>query len=202
MTSSARESHALALLDLNGFKGYNDAYGHNAGDALLVTARRGAGRGGPRDMALLTAMAVADEFCVLAPCLPEQAEDFSARCASALATRGQGFSITAAHGVVSIPDEQTDPVSALTLADTRMYQRKKAGAVPAASQSASVLIAVIEERAPVLAEHVRSVCALARATGVELGVHGRDLETLRHAAALHDIGKMASPSRSSTSPGG
>ena len=68
-------------------------------------------------------------------------------------------------------------MSALTLADTRMYQRKKAGAVPAASQSASVLIAVIEERAPVLAEHVRSVGALAQATAVELGIDGADLES-------------------------
>jgi two-component system, cell cycle response regulator len=197
--SSARESHALALLDLNGFKGYNDTYGHSAGDALLV--RLGAalaelvrGHGTAYRMG-------GDEFCVLAPCLHGQAEAFSARCASALATSGQGFSITAAHGVVTIPDEQTDPVSALTLADTRMYQRKKAGAVPAASQSASVLIAVIEERAPVLAEHVRSVCALARATAVELGIDGGDLEALRHAAALHDIGKMAIPQSILDKPG-
>jgi diguanylate cyclase (GGDEF)-like protein/putative nucleotidyltransferase with HDIG domain len=197
--SSARGSHALSLLDLNGFKGYNDTYGHSAGDALLV--RLGAalaeevhGHGTAYRMG-------GDEFCVLAPCLPEQAEAFSARCASALATRGQGFSITAAHGVVTIPDEQADAVAALTLADARMYQRKKAGRIPAASQSAGVLIAVLEERAPVLAEHVRSVCELAQATAVELGVDGGDLEALRHAAALHDIGKMAIPESVLEKPG-
>ena len=45
---------------------------------------------------------------------------------------GQGFFITAAYGAVTIPDESLDSVGALTLADARMYQRKKGGRVPPA----------------------------------------------------------------------
>jgi HD-GYP domain-containing protein (c-di-GMP phosphodiesterase class II) len=40
---------------------------------------------------------------------------------------------------------------------------------------------------------VRTVSDLACATGVDLGMAGDDLDALRHAAALHDIGKMAVP---------
>ena len=65
LLGGAPRTHALALFDLDGFKAYNDAFGHPAGDALLerlggnLTAALGrAGRayrmGG-------------DEFCVLAP---------------------------------------------------------------------------------------------------------------------------------------
>jgi GGDEF domain-containing protein len=56
---------ALVLFDLNGFKGYNDVFGHPAGDALL--ARLGARLGaavGPDARAYRMG---GDEFCVLAP---------------------------------------------------------------------------------------------------------------------------------------
>jgi hypothetical protein len=35
-TSRAEEATVLTLFDLNGFKNYNDAFGHPAGDALLL----------------------------------------------------------------------------------------------------------------------------------------------------------------------
>jgi GGDEF domain-containing protein len=49
-----------------------------------------------------------DEFCVLAP-LATGLHEFSAECAAALATHGDGFSITAAHGAALLPDEGRDP---------------------------------------------------------------------------------------------
>jgi len=191
--------HVLVLIDLNGFKSYNDAFGHAAGDTVLT--RLGS--------ALVQAVRVrgaayrmgGDEFCVLAPCPPEQAEAFSARCAVAMSLRGQGFSITAAHGAVAIPGEQGSAAAVLALADERMYQRKRGGRVPAARQSADVLTAVAEEHAPLLAEHMRSVSELAYATAIEVGVVGAELEALRCAAALHDIGKMAIPNELLEKPG-
>ena len=183
--------HVLVLLDLNGFKAYNDAFGHAAGDTVLT--RLGAaleaaasGRGAAYRMG-------GDEFCVLASCPPEAAEAFSAQCAAAMSLRGQGFTITAAHGAVTIPGAQGTAAAVLALADERMYQRKRGGRVPAARQSANVLVAVAEEHAPELAEHMGSVRELAEATAVEMGVVGAELEALRYAAALHDIGKMAIP---------
>jgi diguanylate cyclase (GGDEF)-like protein len=113
--------HELILLDLNGFKAYNDAYGHNAGDDLL--ARLGlaltdavAGRGTAYRMG-------GDEFCVLAPAAGDVAE-FARLCAAALTERGIGSAISAAYGVVTLPDESDDPTSAVAVADARMYQNK------------------------------------------------------------------------------
>jgi two-component system cell cycle response regulator len=110
--------HELILLDLNGFKAYNDAHGHNAGDDLL--ARLGAalteavdGRGTAYRMG-------GDEFCVLAPATGDMAE-FARRCAAALAERG---SVSSAYGVVSLPGESHDPIGAVALADARMYENK------------------------------------------------------------------------------
>jgi putative nucleotidyltransferase with HDIG domain len=64
-----------------------------------------------------------------------------------------------------------------------------------------VLVAVLEERAPKLAHHVRTVRDLACATAERLGMTGDELGALRHAAALHDIGKMAIPESILDKPG-
>jgi diguanylate cyclase (GGDEF)-like protein len=113
--------HELILLDLNGFKAYNDAYGHNAGDDLL--ARLGlaltevvAGRGAAYRMG-------GDEFCVLAPA-PGDVAEFARLCVGALTERGAGWAISAAYGMVTLPDESDDPTGAVALADARMYQNK------------------------------------------------------------------------------
>jgi len=192
------QPHALVLLDLNGFKSYNDSFGHGAGDALLAQlgdalteAIRGVG---------VAYRMGGDEFCVLA-CDPPDVEALGALCARGLATRGNGFDITAAYGTVVVPEEAHDATTALVLADTRMYRQKNSGRLPAAHQSVGVLVAVLEERAPGLASHVRTVSDLACATAVELGMTGDDLDALKHAAALHDIGKMAIPESVLEKPG-
>jgi two-component system, cell cycle response regulator len=174
--------HALVLLDLNGFKSYNDSYGHGAGDALLAQLG-GALAAGVRGVGDAYRMG-GDEFCVLARA-PADIDALGALCAEALATRGNGFSITAAYGAVLLPEEAHDANTALVLADTRMYRQKNSSRLPAAHQSAGVLIAVLEERAPRLASHVHTVTELACATAAGLGMEGDDLDALRHAAALH-----------------
>jgi two-component system, cell cycle response regulator len=190
--------HALVLLDLNGFKSYNDSYGHGAGDALL--AQLGAAlTEAVRDVGEAYRMG-GDEFCVLARS-PRDVDALGALCAEGLATRGNGFSITAAYGAVLVPEEAHDPTTALVLADTRMYRHKNSARLPAAHQSAGVLVAVLEERAPGLASHVRTVSDLACATAAKLGMEGDDLDALRYAAALHDIGKMAIPESVLEKPG-
>jgi hypothetical protein len=65
----------------------------------------------------------------------------AARRAEALSQRGEGVSITAAHGAVLIPDEAHEASAALALADARMYHDKNAGRRPAAGvQSGSAPI--------------------------------------------------------------
>jgi diguanylate cyclase (GGDEF)-like protein len=199
-TVSVESPHALVLLDLNGFKTYNDTFGHAAGDALLAQlgstlAAAVTGRGEAYRMG-------GDEFCVLGPCSDGDSEQLSAYCAGAIAARGDGFSITAAHGVALMPVEANNSSDVLSLADVRMYRNKANGGRPrAADELASVLCAVLEERAPDVADHSRNVRDLAVATGALLGMPEDELATLRRAAALHDLGKTAIPDSILQKPG-
>ena len=187
------EAWELVLYDLNGFKRYNDTFGHPAGDALLarlsdklqtIVAPRGTAyrMGG-------------DEFCVLFRdgAGPTDAALVQASVA-ALSERGPGFSIGASHGVVSIPSRGSDPASILQLADQRLYRRKdETREASAVQQLRDVLLQAFQERYPDLQEHQRGVGSLALTVGRRLGMIGEELDVLARAAELHDVGKIAIP---------
>jgi two-component system, cell cycle response regulator len=190
---------ALVLYDLNGFKGYNDVFGHPAGDALL--ARLGARLGaavGPDAHAYRMG---GDEFCVLAPIDVGNPLALLDRGQRALGEVGDGFEISAAHGCVLVPDEAEDAATALGLADRRMYAEKATARRSADEQSRDVLLKALEEHHPDLGDHVHDVGLLAEAVAEELGLSGQQLHHIRQAAELHDIGKVAVPSAILDKPG-
>jgi diguanylate cyclase (GGDEF)-like protein len=113
----------LLLFDLNGFKHYNDTFGHPAGDELL--ARLG---GALRDAVGEDGTAYrigGDEFCVLLTCARERFEAVSREATKALTATGPGFEVSSAWGAVEIPAEESEPSTALQLADVRMYAQKE-----------------------------------------------------------------------------
>lgn len=115
----------LVMLDLNGFKGYNDTFGHGAGDRMLAQLAAGLARS--VDGLGRAYRMGGDEFCVLAP-LPGGADPaaLAARCADALAGHGDGWAVSAAYGTVVLPAEYPEADGALALADERMYRDKRA----------------------------------------------------------------------------
>jgi diguanylate cyclase (GGDEF)-like protein len=117
-----REPWSLALYDLDGFKLFNDTFGHPAGDGLLArVAERLSCTVEPAGTAYRMG---GDEFCVLFDRSHENHEALIGASALALAEKGGDFSITASHGVVHIPEEMSDPAAILQLADQRLYRRK------------------------------------------------------------------------------
>jgi two-component system, cell cycle response regulator len=187
---SERDAVVLALFDLDGFKHYNDSYGHPAGDALLQ-------RLGAKLAAHVEAVGTAyrmggDEFCVLVP-LRGDGTAQAADAAKALAERGDGFTITCSYGAVSVPAEADEAGEALRIADQRMYANKHGGRTSARSQSRDVLLRALAERDPGLGEHLSGVASLAEAVARRLRLDDEEVEHVRHAAELHDVGKMAIP---------
>jgi two-component system, cell cycle response regulator len=180
----------LMIFDLDGFKTYNDTFGHPAGDALLsrLGGRLAAAVRPHGDVYRLGG----DEFCLLAPLQDVEAEALIETAASALREHGDGFEVDSSFGAVFLPDETSEPAEALRLADQRLYA-EKARKLSGRGDPHDLLLRVLFEREPDLHDHVRSVAGLAEATGRALGLRGPALEELRRAAELHDIGKLAVP---------
>jgi diguanylate cyclase (GGDEF)-like protein len=185
------QSTLLMLFDLNGFKGYNDSFGHMAGDALLT-------RLGQRLLGAVAPLGVAyrlggDEFCVVAATPDGSRMGFEMETAAALTEIGNGFTITSSYGSVLLPAEAPNTSEALRLADERMYIDKDGGRASAGSQSRNVLVQVLAERMPDLEEHLMGVAELAVSVGERLGLVDDLLQQVFHAAQLHDVGKIAIP---------
>ena len=189
----------LAMFDLDGFKAYNDAFGHPAGDALLE-------RLGRRLEAFAIGRAAAyrlggDEFCLLGECSPGEVDGLVAGAAASLSERGDGFSITASHGTAAMPAEAASREAALQLADQRMYARKSRMRASAGTQSRDVLLSVLRERRPDLHDHLADVAGLVRRLSQEMELSAEQQDEVMRAAELHDVGKMAIPDAILNKPG-
>jgi len=191
VSASPPEAMVLALFDLDGFKAYNDSFGHPAGDDLLL-------RLGQQLQASVEPHGRAyrlggDEFCILARTRDLAAEAICEAAERALCERGKGFKITASWGKVLIPVEVTTSTDALRVADRRMYAKKGRRADSARSQTRGVLLRMLHEREPDLERHLDGVARLAAAFGKALALDAEEQDVVVRAAELHDIGKVAIP---------
>jgi diguanylate cyclase (GGDEF)-like protein len=180
----------LMAFDLDGFKAYNDTFGHPAGDALLA-------RMGDKLRAATAPHGEAfrlggDEFCALLQVDSERVEGVIAAAADALTESGEEFSITASYGVVLLPHEASTLEQALQLADERMYSHKRERS-GAREQARDVLMRTMQAKQPCLSEHSSEVAQLAVAVARRLGMKGEELDEVARAAELHDVGKVGIP---------
>ena len=100
-----------------------------------------------------------------------------------------------------IPQDTGDVTEAMRKADEAMYAQKHSGRATAGRQSSDVLMRALAERHPELGDHHDGVAELVEEVGARLGIDGEELAQLRHAASLHDIGKVAIPDAIITKPG-
>ncbi|MEO9176386.1 MAG: PAS domain S-box protein, partial [Gaiellales bacterium] len=151
---------ALGIFDLDGFKAYNDVFGHPAGDALLERlGRRLREVVGERGTAYRMG---GDEFCVFVEAgdLEQVVED--ARLA--LSEQGDGFEIRCSYGATQMPGEATTLDRAIQLADERLYRDKRANKLTERVEARDALLHLIREQRREFEESTLDVADLAAAT--------------------------------------
>jgi diguanylate cyclase (GGDEF)-like protein len=182
----------LLLFDLDGFKLYNDTFGHLAGDALLsrLAAKLAGAVAGRGDAYRLGG----DEFCAhLKLDRGSEPDELIAQAAVALTESGRQFAIRASVGVVLLPHEADSPDHALHLADQRMYASKRGRPGGARNQARDVLMRTMQVKQRELDAHSDTVAKLSVRVARRLGLTGEDLDEVARAAELHDVGKVGIP---------
>jgi two-component system, cell cycle response regulator len=184
---------ALIVFDLDGFKAYNDSFGHSAGDALLarVAGRLDAAVEGEARAYRLGG----DEFCVLASVKNSEPNDLARRAAAALTEEGEGFAVSCSHGAVLMPSEASRLSEALSMADHRMYLHKQRHRAPVGA------VGALEAARDGHPSRLVDVAELAEAVGRRLSISPDELSKIRQAAELHDVGKLAIPEEILSKPG-
>jgi diguanylate cyclase (GGDEF)-like protein len=191
----------LGLFDLDGFKAYNDAYGHPAGDALLVRLSARLEDAMSRWEGAKAYRMGGDEFCVLAQIEPAHKQALLDAASAALTEQGEGFTIGASRGSTLIPVEATGHEEALRLADQRMYADKSDSRTSAGRQATDALVRVLAERYPDIGEHLDDVTELCARVADTMALPEEERSALLQAASLHDIGKAAVPDTILSKPG-
>jgi two-component system cell cycle response regulator len=193
------DASTLVFFDLNGFKRYNDSFGHAAGDSLL--ARIGRALSAAVDTRGHAYRLGGDEFCVLLKGRVARHDRLVTSAASALTEHGSAFTVNASYGLATIPDDAPSASAALQLADQRMYADKARSSRDSRAKTRDVLMQLLNERTPDLHHHVNGVGQLVSDLARAFALDAEQLDEMLRAAELHDIGKLAIPDEILEKPG-
>ena len=211
---------SLLLIDYDHFKSVNDQLGHQHGDLVLqmgarivratVRGQDVVARYGGDELAVI----VADANGAAAQRLAYRIVDaVHAAAVSTIPSQHLTFSV----GVASYPEDGFTATELVAAADQALYLAKREGkdrpctfpqlvteleladgnlVAMLAEAGPQVMVAVahaVDHRSPITQGHSSRVVAIADAIGRRAGVSSSDIENLRAAEFLHDVGHMTLP---------
>lgn len=211
---SRRYDRPLTVLiaDLDDFKKVNDTFGHGTGDAVLREV--GAALASEVREVDVACRIGGEEFGLI---LPETDPTGGVHAAERIRQRVDSTvlpavgHVTISVGVAVYPYHATDAESLVEAADRALYEAKRAGKnrthmvggaridhvhdrpLWSMGPVAGTLLSAVELRAAEDVAHARDVAEVATAIGLELDLAVADVERLRLASLLADVGMLAVP---------
>ena len=213
---------AVAMMDLDNFKFFNDGYGHSVGDDVLrqvTLALNAASRPGDT-----LARFGGDEFVLL---MPDTDAEEAVRQADRLVAglSGVGYQppgydmvipLTLSIGIAVFPDDGPERLETLAAADARLI-RVKTGGTGTGELTESLrehlactrtdfsmlnaLVTAVDNKDRYTRRHSEDVMAHSFQIAHELGLDEKARNQILLAALLHDVGKIGVPDRVLRKPG-
>ncbi|NLT15041.1 MAG: PAS domain S-box protein [Clostridiales bacterium] len=183
----------LMVIDVNGLKLTNDAFGHEAGDRLLAKVA-GIFRKVCRTDDIIGRMG-GDEFCILLPNTNEQqADSIKERIQSAASNlKLDPIILSLAVGYATKTSPEQDIKAIMTAADNLMYKDKIKYGKVMKSQAIDTVLHHINANYEQEHIHTEKVSQYCEAIAEAMGLSKKEITDIKNAAALHDIGKIMVP---------
>ena len=190
----------IVFADINGLKIMNDAFGHDAGDELLITVSDELLHVFHRDQRI--SRIGGDEFAILLPNTPkEKAQSLLDTVKIRLQKRLiNGMNVTVSYGVATKLDNE-DINSILKEAEDDMYSHKLFEVTSQRNETIRTILQTLYEKNPREKEHSERVSNICISIGEKLGMQSNELNMLKAISVLHDIGKIAIDDQILNKPG-
>jgi len=181
---------SIVMIDVNGLKLVNDAFGHQAGDELLkITGNMLKLSTRPTDV---VARWGGDEFVLLLPHTDlKSAKIIVERILSSAANTKYDFGdVSLAIGVATKTDSKEDSAKIFRLAEQLMYQEKNNVESSVRSETINTIINTLFEKSPETKEHSTRVSLIATKIATEMKLPENVINDIKTIGTIHDIGKI------------
>jgi diguanylate cyclase (GGDEF)-like protein len=208
---------SVAVVDIDGFRALNVAHGYQAGDAVLAAVGEAIELGTrAHDLVCRTG---GDEFAVF---LPETDATAAALAMERIIREFEGLEAGEVHGLsasvgVAALERGQSPEALLAAARGALEQAREAGGgqvaqhvsgsaardgyVQAGEGAVAALASALEERDRYTSEHSESVVVMTERVAQSLALDADEIDRIKMAALLHDIGKVGIPDEILHKPG-
>lgn len=202
MDDKNRYPLGVMMLDVNGLKIINDAFGHDTGDIalkkvsdILIDSCR------KQDIVCRIG---GDEFAII---LPEINQDEIDRIRNDIKTKSiseyvENVALSLAAGYEIKTENQTGNLDEiLKMAENQMYRHKLTEGISIRNNAIKAILKTLTEKYAEERIHSAKVSMLSRKIGEEMGLSEEDLKELEMAGMYHDIGKISIPDAVLNKPG-
>ncbi len=192
---------SVAMVDVNGLKLTNDAFGHAEGDKLLIRVATVLSQE-CRETDVVARVG-GDEFLILMPkTTSAEAEAQIKRIYHLIAQEEMGsvvVSISVGSGTKT--QKQTSVESVISQAEEQMYQRKLTESMSMRSKTIQAIFNTLREKNTKERLHGERVSKTSRELARRLGLREEQVKEAEYAGLMHDIGKIAISDRILNKPG-
>lgn len=183
----------IVMGDVNGLKLMNDSFGHDAGDELLIKLSNVLKKN--TDSSGYVFRIGGDEFVILLLRSDlKYMKKYIDKIETAIIEESvAGIRLSVSFGMGIANDRENNIRQVLKVAEDRMYQKKLFEAYSRQSNMIEVIMKTLQEKNPREEQHSQRVAEICERLAVHMGMDHSAVKRIRHAALLHDIGKIGIP---------